>query len=285
MHDFDPTRRMRLKRTLRRCVARVFTYSGLAACWYHLVAKRGVRILAYHGIETPARSPFSVTVDSFDSQMKLLSKEFNVLSFDKYCQYIEEEKNIPEKSVIVTFDDGFEDFHRNALPILEKYRVPATCFVISSKATSGDATYMNSDHVKQVAQSGQVTVGSHSLSHRSIARIDDSEKKREIVHSKQYFEELLGKPIDYFCYPYGTYNDFDAKSVGVIKGAGYRLACTSINGVNFRETDPYRLRRTKVEWGDDPKTFDRMMRGGMDPWFFIDFLLRYFQKKHLVRFD
>lgn len=280
---FSPSGRMKLKMFLRRAVAFGFSVSGLAALWNGLVARRGVRILAYHGVESPPQSPFSVSVDNFDSQMKYLKEKCNVITLTEFLDFRKDGHQWPDHSVVVTFDDGFFNVYENAFDILNKYGLPAECFVIAAKLNEKDRAFMGRDEVTSLSKSPLITIGSHSLTHRSIERVaDQKERAAEVVQSKSDIERVLGSDIDHFCYPYGTYKDFGPKSVDAIQQAGYLAACTSVNGINFAETDPYRLRRTKIEWGDDPKTFRRIMNGALDAWWLVDYFLTFLQRPRIL---
>lgn len=273
----SPTPRMRLKRLLRRLVCRATAYSGVSTVWYHALAKRGVRILAYHGVETPPRSALSVSVESFREQMRFLKENHAVISIDRFAEQTAGGGPFPAGSVLLTFDDGYGDFYANAFPVLQELQLPATCFVIASQIDGGNRRFMGADELKAMLDSGLITVGSHSFYHRSVSRLGDAEAITEIAESKAYLERALGTEIRHFCYPFGTYNDVGGGSGRILREAGYVTACTSINGINVEGTRPLRLRRTKVEWGDDIKTFKRMMRGGLDIWVLVDFFLRFLQ--------
>ena len=269
---------MRLKRLLRWWVCRASTYSGISALRRWQRAKHGVRILAYHGIETPPTSALSVSVESFREQMRFLKENCTVISLDQFAEQIKNGEPFPDGGVILTFDDGFQNFFASALPVLREYALPATCFVIASQVDSGNRRFMNADELASALEGGLITVGSHSLTHRSIARIGERDAVREMTESKTRLEALLGEPIRHFCYPYGTFNDFDHRSESALKQGGYASACTSINGTNLRPDTIYRLRRTKVEWGDSLNTFKLMLRGGLDAWIVVDFLFRFAQR-------
>ena len=145
--------------------------------------------------------------------------------------------------------------------------------------------FIKAGDLRKLVATNLITVGSHSLSHVSMAQVDTDSQRREAVGSRDILERNLETPVEFFCFPYGTFNDFDDKSIAELKKAGYRLACTSINGVNFRNTDVFRLRRTKIEWSDDIVTFSRILKGALDGWFLVDFFLRFLQTPRAVRFD
>lgn len=276
---------MRIKRFLRRVVAAACHYSGVSLAWHTLFARRGFRVLAYHGVETTPSSSFSVSVENFSRQMEHLHTHYNVISLDEMQRYLSSVEKVHDNTIVLTFDDGYKNFRENALPILKRLNLPATCFIIASKLNGEDGRFMNREDLSEPLTTGLISVGSHSLTHKSVARIDGNIRDQEIRGSKELLQDRLLREITFFCYPYGTFRDFNRESIEVLQGSGYRLACTSINGVNFKGTDPFRLRRTKIEWGDDLVTFSRILKGGLDIWFLVDYLFRVLQRPQVTKFD
>ena len=275
-------RRVRLKSWLRSTFAMLSSVTGVAALWRFFFARHGVRILAYHGVEPIQSSPLSVSVDNFEAQIAYLARHNDIIDFDTFAKWRRGEYTSSKPMVVLTFDDGFRNNLTFAAPILRKYEAPATFFVIGSKFDGADERYMSVPEMSDLVTSGLFRIGSHSMNHLSMAQIPDDAKAREIGGSKPLIEDALGIEVDLFCYPYGTFNDFDQASVDVLKTHGYAVACTSINGINFKGTDPLRLRRTKVEWSDDAKDFRRLLNGGLDGWFFVDYFLRFLQRPDAV---
>lgn len=276
--------RARFKSKVRTMFARLSSLSGVAFLWQCLAARRGVRILAYHGVESPPSSPFAVSVENFEKQAAYLAENFTVIDLSTLLVWQRGGHVSDKPLVVLTFDDGFKNNLEFAAPILKRFGLPATFFVIGGKLNDEDERFLTLDQVRQLQSGEGLSIGSHTFNHRSVGQIDADGLQEEIGVSKSYLEENLHHPIECFCYPYGTFNDFNDQSVEVLKQHRYLLACTSVNGINLRRTDPFRLRRTKVEWSDDMVTFKRLMNGAMDGWFFIDFFLRFLQKPRAVNF-
>lgn len=278
-------KRVYFKARLRTLFAAIASLSGTAFVWRLLVARHGVRILAYHGVEPTPSSPFSVSVESFKMQVAHLAAHYDVLDLPTLLRWQRGEYASDKPKIVLTFDDGFRNNLEFASPILKQYKLPATFFVIAGKLDQNDSRFMTAAEIHHLLNDKRFRIGSHTLNHRSVAQIDDAGRQEEIGTSKARLEKELSQPIDHFCYPYGTFNDFDHRSVAVLKQYRYALACTSINGINLRGADPFRLRRTKVEWSDNMTTFRRLLDGAMDGWFFIDYFLRFLQRPRAVRFD
>jgi len=279
-----PSARMRFKKLLRCVVSFIAYYSGLSPIWYFLFARHAVRILTYHGIELTPTNSYAVSVANFEKHMQHLSKYFNVISLDQYQKGIKQKISFPPNTVIITVDDGFKNFYEQAYPILKKYCLPSTCFVITSKVLSDNDDFMHWKELSEILADGLVTVGSHSVSHRSLSVLNEFELQREVGESKKILENNLGMPINFFSYPCGTLRDFNENSTKAILKFHYKLACTSVNGINRNNKNPYKLRRTKLEWGDNLSIFTRILRGSLDIWIVVDYCFRFLQKKEEVDF-
>ena len=273
-----------MKARLRTVFAALATLTGAALLWRLLIARRGVRILAYHGIETQPSSPFSVSVADFERQLACLAMHYNIVDLLTVLKWQRGEYTSDKPMVVLTFDDGFRNNLELAAPILRRHGVPATFFVITGKLDGNDQRFMTAADARSLAANELFGIGSHTVNHQSVAQINDEDRMEEIGHSKSQLEFELGYSVECFCYPYGTFNDFDDSSVAALRLSGYSLATTSVNGINLRGTDPFRLRRTKVEWSDDIRTFRRIVNGALDGWFFVDYFLRFLQRPRAVKF-
>lgn len=185
-----------------------------------------VPILTYHYVEYPTdpndtiRKSLTVLPSNFEAQVKLLlaSNYIFITPNDLYLG-LKGKKELPQKSVIITFDDGYGDFYTDAYPIIKKYKIPATVFM--STGLVNRPNYLTYTQVKEILQNGLVEFGSHSWSHKNLTQISDKELDEEIVYGKKYFEDMFGVKLSYFAYPYGAYNQ---KVEDAIKKAGFTLA-------------------------------------------------------------
>jgi len=153
------------------------------------------------------------------------------------------------RSVWLTFDDGFRDVFENALPLLQKYRARGTLFLVTKllgktnewQQQQGDVVepLMNEAEVRAWLADGH-QIGSHTLTHPHLTRLSQADAREEIVDSKKFLEDLFGVGIEHFCYPYGDWNETVRD---LVHDAGYRTACTTINGVNTPATASLELKR------------------------------------------
>lgn len=216
-------------------------------------------ILAYHHIalKRPQNSYF-VSPKIFDKQMRwLVDNGYHVISFDKFYTAASDEGTLPEKPVVLTFDDGNVDNYTNALPILIKYDLTATFFIKINGVAKGGAG-MTWEKLRQMSSAG-MTIGSHSINHNNMAQMGDEELRSELVESKRILEKNLGIKVKYFAYPGGAYSK---KTIAAVRDAGYLAAVTTKHKVNQEITSDdslYTLPRVHID--DEMPTFIGWVQG------------------------
>lgn len=266
---------------------------ALASPWLSRLAgaARGpvVRVLVYHRVREARREPFSVAPADFDAQMEWLERKRLAISADQVAAWIDGGPAPRPGSVLVTFDDGYRDFHARALPILRRRRIPAVLFVSVAevrdrRATdAGEESHVTWDELREVLDAG-VDVGSHGWDHVSLARIPADEARRQVARARETLRERLGDAAGRdFAYPYGTGGDFDDATREAIAAAGHRCAFTAVHGAVAPGADPLELPRDKVEGGEGLGMFRRIVEGGLDAWAVVDRGLWRLQAERRVR--
>ena len=157
-------------------------------------------------------------------------------------------RRVPPRSVVLTFDDGWENQFRYALPILMQYDFTATFFIFTNAI--GRPHFLSWEQVATMDKVG-MTIGGHTRFHPDLIKIKDPELlKKEIIDSKKIIESHLLKPTNLFAYPFGQYNDV---IISVVKEAGYTAARGIHAGTNHVAKNLYTL--TGVEATDDLNKF------------------------------
>ncbi len=236
----------------------------------------GLRILTYHRIAVNAGDPFSTTPVEFTRQMRILKELGVVTKLQNAIDQLADRKGGCASQIVLTFDDGTDDFISAAAPVLTDLGLPATIYVSAAKV--GQPGYLNWEELRKLSQSG-ISVQSHGMDHVSLGRIDPEELWRQLADSRKIIEAEIGEQVASFSYPYGTIRDFSDEIKEVARAAGYENACSSINGVNDDATDKFALRRTKIEQEDGP-LFHWILRGCIDSWAFIDRHLAVLQNRY-----
>jgi peptidoglycan/xylan/chitin deacetylase (PgdA/CDA1 family) len=226
----------------------------------------GVHVLTYHRFGRSKRDPFCVTVGEFEQQMAYLARARRAVSLDGLLDHLDGRRSLPDGSVLVTIDDGDASVFDLAWPVLRSHGIPAVVFpIVGSIETPG---FLGWRQVERLHAEG-VEIGSHSLTHRSMARISRLDALHEMTESRRLLASRLGAEVRSFAFPFGTRRDYDDATAEALWKAGYRCGFTSQHGAVV-PGERYRLPRVKVEGGDPSWLFPRLCRGGMDAWRFID---------------
>lgn len=142
------------------------------------------------------------------------------------------------KPVALTFDDCFVYFYNNAYPLLKKYNQKASIYIICDYVNGPN--YLTTEQIKEMVDSGLVSVQTHTLTHRELTSLSLEEMEKELVDSKKYLEETYNIKVDTLCYPIGKYNDTIVNKAKEI----YKYGLAMTGGVyNSKKHDLYRIPR------------------------------------------
>jgi peptidoglycan/xylan/chitin deacetylase (PgdA/CDA1 family) len=204
-------------------------------------------IIMYHRVLPGAayKDRLAVSVKTFDRQMRFLKKyRYNVITLEKLADLIRRKKKIPPKTISITFDDGYEDNYTNAFPILRKYGLAATLFVIVGEAGDRRKNKLSWEEIKQMQDSGIFTIGSHTLGPEPLTNIESRQEiRRQIFDSRRMLEEQLGKEVNTFSYPEGGVTPEIRQ---LVIDAGYKAAVATKPGRGYPDDDIFALRRLRI---------------------------------------
>jgi peptidoglycan/xylan/chitin deacetylase (PgdA/CDA1 family) len=259
----------------------VIWFSWRYAWWRPTISTRVPRILMYHMV-APHRpgarfNGLRVTPKRFEQQLAwLVGNGWTSLTLSELLKCGEA---IPEKAVVLTFDDGFADNLHRALPLLEKYNCKATLYLVVDRQDREWSTAKKAHHdsgelknegklsdeeVRQMLRSGRVELASHTLTHPNFLNLGDEEKLVELTESKHLLEEKFDVSVESFAYPFGYYRSGDDK---LVQQAGYSSAVTTESGLNdFSGCSRFLLKRVKISGKDNLLAFILRMRGGRRGW-------------------
>lgn len=228
-------------------------------------------ILMYHRIVAdgpPALAQWRTSPEAFEAQLSWLwSNGWQGISLDRMAQAMFAGMPLPEKSVMLTFDDATRDFLDSALPLLHRYGFPATLFVPTGKiggAADWDGKYGEPAPILDLEeivalQDHDVSVCSHGVRHLPLTALDTEALFHELIGSKVVLEHALEREVNAIAYPYG---DFDW-AVGDCAGeASYAFGFTCFDGFVTRTSHPLVLPRREVVGGIDLAAFARIVGGG-----------------------
>lgn len=201
-----------------------------------------VPVLMYHSLDNNYKeTKLAVSPKSFAKQMEFLRKNnYNIIPLEKAIPYIQKKARPPARTIAITFDDGFQDNYQYAYPILKKYNILATIFVITNRV--GNPGFLTWEELKEMSDSGLVTIGSHTKAHFWLLNSNERFLHDEVAGSKDVLEEKLKKKVNLFCYPMGA---FDTRSKKAVEEAGY-LCAVATNPAGVRPEDIYAMKRVRI---------------------------------------
>ena len=200
-----------------------------------------VLILMYHSIDTLKLEKLKglrVSPKNFEKQLNYLAKK----GYKSYTlsEIMKQKNSLAQKSVVLTFDDGYKDNLTKALPILKKYGFKATIFVIINRFDNDWSIHrktknagivdkikkLSDEDIKVLLNSGLIEIGAHTLNHKNFKKLSKEEKEKEIIESKKILEEKFGIACKTFSYPFGIYSKGDDE---LVQKADFISAVTTEN--------------------------------------------------------
>ena len=204
-----------------------------------------VPILIYHRIQPQSiaqqQSQTALSVDSgtFESQMAYLnSKGYVTISTAQLAQALISHGKVPSKSVVVTIDDGYDNFYNFALPIIQKYHIHVDLLIPTGLLNNPQ--YMTWDQLKAAISSGLVGIVNHTHSHANLGAADAAKISFEVLTAKKQLAEIGQNPI-IFGYPYGT-----VAGIKFLQDNGFIAALSTIPGQTQCDSFLMSLHRTRV---------------------------------------
>jgi len=243
-------------------------------------------VLSYHEIANKSEtmdSTYAVTPSNFEKQIHwLMDNGFHFVSIDDVLEYRKNEKPLPNKAVLITFDDGYQSVYANAYPILKKYKIPVVIALVGSWLQAKDkvdfsghtiarSKFLNQKEIKEMVSSGLVEIASHSyfshegiqgnpqgsmepaittrkwLKDKNLYEDDKSYQQRiynDLSENNLFLEQYTGQKPRVMVWPYGRYNIEVRK---IAEQLGMPIGLTLDDGSNTRITPLWGLRRILVE--------------------------------------
>ncbi len=205
-----------------------------------VLSEEGLPILMYHFFydknKEEGKDGNHLEISKFEEQMKYLSEnDFYFPTWQEVEDFIDKKQELPEKSVVITADDGDPSFFELAVPILQKYNIPATSFVITywygNRAENKEEGISYQSHSYDMHRAGSDGKG-------IMLSLDYDKIKEDVLLSR----EVLGG-ADIFCYPFGSYTE---TAINVLKDTNYKLAVTTAPGRVKKGASKYKLPRVRI---------------------------------------
>lgn len=213
---------------------------------------QGVPVLMYHSIGYEKDNSVRIPKEKFEEEMKYLKdNDYTTLTLDELYDFLINNRSVPEKSVVLTFDDGYKDNFTDMYPIIKKYGFKATIFIITDLVDK-NAAYLTLEELLELDKNG-IDIESHTTNHDDLSTLSYKNQLKTLRNSKEFIEKTLNKKVNYIAYPFGKYNKNTIKAA---KEAGYTMALSTSGRWSDKEDGIYSLDRVFISGFHDLKTFE-----------------------------
>lgn len=213
---------------LKKIIKVALFYSGLLALYRFFFLRNSTVILMYHRVVprdriSAAEEDLNIAPEIFEKQMRYLSRRYRVLLLAELVTMLKTGQRLPARACSITFDDGTKDNVNIAFPILRKFGLSATFFLITSRADAPTDRYLNWKDVERLVNSG-MGIGSHTHTHKALTTRPPEELETELRLSRKLIQQEIGVRSIPFAYPFG---DFDRRVSEQVRRSGYDCAVST----------------------------------------------------------
>ncbi len=224
----------------------------------------GPRILIYHQVGAGLGRQMEVTEDAFTAQMAWVADRYRVVDLETALA----RRGDPgaDRMVVLTFDDGYDDFHRLGYPVLRRHSLPFTLYLTTNPVESGEpltpggrAEPLQWRQIEDMAGSGLMTLGAHTHRHPDLRAIGGDQIEDELGTSDDLIERRTGTVPTHFTYPWG----FWSPQAHEVVSRRYRSATVGSGAPVTGDTDLLKVNRIPVQLADGVAFFKRKLRTGL----------------------
>ena len=230
----------------------------------HLPDSAEVPILMYHYVDEPPpeadrlRRDLTVRPETFEAQLQYLSDSgYDTIYLADLYLHLTQGQPLPEKPIILTFDDGYRDAYTVVFPLLQEYGFVGTFFVLATPAHYESPDYLTWAMMEEMAQAGMEIEG-HGRDHVDLRGRSYDYLVYQILGIREAVEGNIGQPVRFFCYPSGRY---DEGVLTVLRSAWYWGAVSTEYGRVHTLEDLFTLHRVRIRGTDSLETFIAKVEG------------------------
>ncbi len=208
------------------------------------ISEKGIITLMYHRFEENKYPSTNIKINDFKKHIELI-KQSNIEFINEKTlkEIVLKKKNYTEKKILLTIDDAFLSFYKNAWPILQKEKIPFILFVNTREINNRHPNYMSWDQIREIHKSNIGVIGGHSFSHEYLAFATEDEIIKDINKSIEDYKRELNFNPEVFSYPFGEYS-LEVKNI--VKKLGYVIAFGQHSGVVHQRSDLFELPRFPI---------------------------------------
>lgn len=202
-------------------------------------------IFLYHYVEyvhdDPGRQKLNIPPNVLTAQIETLKNDgYTFITPDDLANAISAKKELPDKTIILSFDDGYKDFYNYVLPILQAENVKAVFYIIPDFLNQ--SLFLSTTQLEEIAKSPLIEIGAHTMDHVWLKGQTQKTDEYQIAQSRIFLQNLLHLPINSFAYPYGA---FDQQAIDAVTKAGFSNAVSTIPGIMQTTQNKYFLYRLR----------------------------------------
>lgn len=206
-------------------------------------------IFIYHYVEhvkdknDTIRQKLDINPELFSRQLATLKEaSYTPIFARELGEYFDQNKPLPPNPIMITFDDGYSDFYTDVLPILKKYGMKVTIYIVPGFLDRPN--FLTKNELLEIRDSGLVEIASHSIHHVDLKRSNPKTAREEIAGSKKMLEDLLGQKVTDFAYPYGSYS---SETASLVQTTGYLTSVITKGNITQSIENRFALFRLRPE--------------------------------------
>lgn len=218
-----------------------------------------IPVLLYHVVKPnpDPTNPYQFSLEEFEKNMAYLKENgYRTLTMKQYFNILDGKAAMPEKPILLTFDDNSNDFYPYVYPVLNKYGMKATQFTVSDWVNG--SWNMTSNEILTVLENG-VDIQNHTVTHPFLANLSKEEQYVEIQNATEALKDLTGRTTFAFAYPYGNYN---SDTISLLRDLGIKGAFKVGGGLSTDQSNRYELPRIMILQNHTLDDFVRMIETG-----------------------
>ncbi len=236
-----------------------------------------IPVLCYHSVNATANGKCDpIHPELFEVHLRYLKAHHTVVPLHAVAQHLATGDVLSPDAVAITFDDGYRDNYEVAFPLLEKYGVPATIFVVTGFINGevhliGDSGWgaMTWKQVQEMDRGPLIEIGAHTDTHQILSDLTETEAVDEIRRSRNELQRRLGREIDLFAYPNGQGRDIPPAALTAVRDLGFLGACSTFWRTTQKASQRFLINRVMISGGDSADILKWKISGRFDYIYFV----------------